>query len=78
MNEEDQIEKTLDKLAEVDPGGDNPYGIGRLFGVALLGAASSLTLYALYQSLDPDYRRGLRKNAVEAAKAQARAWFSEE
>ena len=78
MNEEEQIEKTLDKLAQVDLARGNPYTTGRLFGVATLGAVSSLVLYAIYQSLDPDYRQGLQKNAIGAAKAQARAWFSEE
>jgi hypothetical protein len=78
MNEQDQIEKTLDRLAEADVNAVSPYTAAKLTGVATLGAVASLALYALYQSLDPEYRRGLRQGAIDAAKAKARAWFSEE
>ena len=51
---------------------EDPYTPGRLFGVALVGAFSSLIAYYIYQQMEPDWKSQIKKSAVSVVKGQVR------
>ena len=54
------------------------YSPGRIFGVALVGACTSLVLYYLYQQMEPESKRHVKKTAFSLVKGQVRKFVGNE
>ena len=68
--EESEFVDLIDMDEEVDAEDKHAFAPARLFSVALVGALVSLGAYYMYQQLEPEKKRKLKKQATSMIQEQ--------